>query len=209
MRRSLAAGIWLALTVSATLIVWAAVSVVAADVTDRPAPVVAHHDVVVALNGGAPIETTSITTVPVPARATAPVSPTSAAGRPTTTVPGSRTVPTTAPVLGSTTTTTRPPVTSTTKPPGHPVPTTTTTAPAVGGTATYSNDGGTVAVACTSFNTIRLVAALPNDGFQAVVTTPGPLFVQVNFVGQGRNLPISGFCFFGQPFEGTQPRLGP
>ncbi|MDQ1421070.1 MAG: hypothetical protein QOJ52_3032, partial [Acidimicrobiaceae bacterium] len=33
MRRSIAAGIWLALTVTATLIVWAAVSVVAADVT--------------------------------------------------------------------------------------------------------------------------------------------------------------------------------
>jgi hypothetical protein len=183
--------------------VWAAVSVVAADVTDRPAPVVAHHDVVVALNGGTPVDSTTST---APARPSVPVVPSSVASRPATTVSGGRSIPSTTPVVTTTTTVPPPVTTSTTNPPAHPVPAPTTTAPAVGGTATYSNDGGVVSVACTSFDTIRLVAALPNDGFQAVVLTPGPLFVQVNFVGQGRNLPVSALCLFGQPFNGNQPR---
>jgi len=49
-------------TVGSTALVWAATSIVAADVTDRPAAVVAHHDVVSALasgpSGGGPGPTT-------------------------------------------------------------------------------------------------------------------------------------------------------
>jgi predicted short-subunit dehydrogenase-like oxidoreductase (DUF2520 family) len=72
---------------------------------------------------------------------------------------------------------------------------------ATAGTAAYSNKGGTVAVACSGFNTIRLVAALPNDGYQAVVFSAGPFFVQVNFAGPGTNQAVTAACVFGQPFQ--------
>jgi hypothetical protein len=205
-RRSLAAGIWLALTITATLIVWAAVSVVAADVTDRPAPVVAHRDVVVALQAGAehPPTTTTTTTVPrlVPPTAAPPVT-----SRPATTVVGNRGAPTTITILPPPPTTPRAP--TTTKAPARPTTTTTLIPP---GTATYSTAGGSVAVACIGYNSIRLVAALPNDGFQAVVVSGGPFGVQVNFLAPGRNISVSAACFFSQPFEYTQgqaPAIGP
>ena len=195
MRRSIAAGIWLALTVTATLIVWAAVSVVAADVTDRPAPVVAHRDVVVALQAGSGEPTTSSTTSTTAPRV-APAATTPARSATTTTTPGRAAAPL-APAGQATTTTLPRATTTTTKPPARP-PTTTSFA---GGTATYSNEGGVVAVGCTSFNTIRLVAALPFDGYQALVTSGGPLFVQVNFVRPTRNISVSAACFFGQPIQ--------
>jgi hypothetical protein len=196
-RRSIAAGIWLALTVTATLIVWAAVSVVAADVTDRPAPVVAHRDVVVALQAGSGESTTTSTTSTTAPRVASAATTTPARSATTTTTPG-RTVAPVAPVGGQATTTTLPrATTTTTKPPARP-PTTTAFA---GGTATYSTEGGVVAVGCTSFNTIRLVAALPFDGYQALVTSGGPLFVQVNFVRPTRNISVSAACFFGQPIQ--------
>ncbi|MDP9074733.1 MAG: hypothetical protein M3N98_11270, partial [Actinomycetota bacterium] len=53
-RRLFGVGLWLLTTVAATAMVWTATSVVAADVTDHPAPVVAHRDVVSALSGSAP-----------------------------------------------------------------------------------------------------------------------------------------------------------
>ncbi len=205
-RRYLAAGLWVVLTVTATVIVWAAVSVVAADVTDRPAPVVAHRDVVVALQA-ASTTTTTTSAVAAPPRTAAPVTSSTVASRPTTTIPGGPT-PTVPPPVFAPTTTTAPAAHGTPTTKATTKPSTPTTAPAVGGTATYSNSGGTVAVACTSFSSIRLVAALPNDGFQAVVTTPGPLFVQVNFVGPGQNLAISAICFFGQPFQGNKAPPG-
>jgi hypothetical protein len=73
------------------------------------------------------------------------------------------------------------------------------------GTASYSTRGGVVTVACTGFYTIRLVAALPADGYQAVVLSGGPYFVQVNFLGHGQNIAVTAGCVFGQPVEGTQP----
>jgi hypothetical protein len=215
-RRPLAAGIWLTLTVTATLIVWAAVSFVAADVTDRPAPVVAHRDVVVALQAGATDEGTTTTTLPSSTArpgtgagtTKAPTSSTSApaGGRTVTTISGGRNGPATGPVFGqgtaaSASTVATPPPSS---PQLRPGPTTTTTAAAVGGTATFSNAGGAVTVACTSFDTIRLVAALPNDGYQAVVVSSGGFYVQVNFVSGGTTLSISAACVFGQPFQGNQ-----
>jgi hypothetical protein len=198
---------WLVLTVAATLIVWAAVSVVAADVTDRPAPVVGHRDVVVALQAGAtkPATTTTVTAAPpvtaprAPATTATGRSPTANQGRATTT-----TTPVAAPGPGPTTTL---------KPPARPpAATTTTTVAPAGGTATYSTAGGVVEVACTGFSGIRLVAALPFDGFQALVLSGGPFFVQVNFIGQGRNIAVGAACVFGQPFQYTQgqnPGAGP
>jgi hypothetical protein len=202
-RRSLAAGIWLALTVTATLIVWAAVSVVAADVTDRPAPVIAHHDVVVALQRPTTTSVTTSTTAPrvTPSSASPPI----ANGPATTAAPRSGPPTTKAPTVVPPITVAAPP---TTKAPAHPTGPTTTVAPPVG-TATYSTAGGIVAVACTGFNAIRLVAALPNDGFQAIVVLPGPLAVQVNFVAAGRNISVSATCFFGQPFEYTKGQSPP
>lgn len=209
MRRYLAAGIWLALTVTATAIVWAAVSVVAADVTDRPAPVVAHRDVVVALGGSsAPsgLATTAVPKVP-PTVTTRPADAVT-----TTTAPVGRRG---APVTAAATTTTPPSPTTTKAPtPTTVAPTTVppTTAPPTtappGATATYSTDGGAVGVACTGFNSIRLVVALPNDGYQAIVTSGGPYFVQVNFVGHGRNVPVGAACVFDVPFEFTQFNQG-
>ena len=204
MRRSLAAGIWLALTVTATVIVWAAVSVVAADVTDRPAPVIAHHDVVVALQR-------PTTTTPAATSATAPRNTPSSvslpiARGPVTTAAARSGPPTTkAPAVLPPATVATPP---TTKAPPRPTGATTTVAPPVG-TATYATAGGVVAVACTGFNSIRLVAALPNDGFQAIVVLPGPLAVQVTFVAPGRNISVSATCFFGQPLEYTKGQSPP
>ncbi|MDQ3573996.1 MAG: hypothetical protein M3404_03625, partial [Actinomycetota bacterium] len=50
--RLLAAGLWLTVTLASTALVWTATSVVAADVTDRPASVLAHEDVVNELESG-------------------------------------------------------------------------------------------------------------------------------------------------------------
>ena len=197
-RRYFAAGIWLALTVTATVIVWAAVSVVAADVTDRPAPVVGHRDVVVALQAGANKPPTSTTVVLAPVPTTVPRAATTAP--PTSRPPGGSRAPTVTTVAPPP----APPAAPTTtvkNPVRPPAPTTTTTLAPVGGTATYSTNGGVVAVACTGFNTIRLVAALPNDGFQALVLSSGPFFVQMNFIGPGTNIPVGAACVFGQPFQ--------
>jgi hypothetical protein len=207
-RRSLAAGIWLVMTVTATLIVWAAVSVVAADVTDRPAPVVAHHDVVVALQAGSEQSTTT-TVAPAPPSTSALAPRSTVTSRPTTSTSGRSGPP--GSIVGAVATTTIPAAPPTTKAPQHPpvsTTTTTTTMAPSGGTATFTNAGGSVAVACTSSGSIRLVAAFPADGFQAVVWSGGPFVVQVNFVGQGRNLPISAACVFGQPFRGNDFQPG-
>lgn len=204
MRRSLAAGIWLALTVTATLIVWTAVSVVAADVTDRPAPVVAHRDVVVALQAGSDHPSTTTTSTAVPRPVIPTTSPLPAIAPPTTVA--ARGGPTTTAAAQPTPTTVAR-VTTTTKAPVRPVTPTTTVLPP--GTATYSTGGGIVAVACTGFNSIRLVAALPNDGFQAVVISGGPFGVQVSFVAPGRNISVSAACFFSQPFEYTRGQTPP
>jgi len=185
------------MTIAATLIVWEAVSFVAADVTDRPAPVVGQHDVVVALKNGSSTTITTIT-VPtiVPPPATTPTTKATATTRPST-APGRGITATSIPAPTSTTRPVSPP---TTKPPGHPVAPTTTTAP-TGATATFSTKGGSVAVACTSFSTIRLVAALPNDGYQVFLVSGGPSFVDVNFIGGGNNYALAMVCFFGQPIQ--------
>jgi len=186
------------MTIVATAIVWEAVSVVASDVTDRPAPVVAQRDVVVALKNGSSTTTTVPTALSVAPRTVPATKPASGATFTVPTTPAVRTGPATASPGAATTTTVPVAPTPTTVPSRTTTPT--TAAPA-GGTATYSTAGGVVAVACTGFNTIKLVAALPYDGFQAFVVSGGPQFVGVSFVGAGQNVPVGAACFFGQPFE--------
>ena len=190
----LAAGLWLVVTMVSTAIVWTATSTVAADVTDRPAPVVPHDDVVSQLQA-APPETRPTTTT-----TTRPVAPTT---RGRTTVPPNAPVaapPTTQPVPGpspspSTTVPTAPPPTAppTTQAPSRP-------------TATYSTAGGVVRVACDGFF-IQLLSATPNDGYRAVVTTRGPVNVEVHFVRFSQDVSVKAICF-GQPiryYEDTPP----
>jgi hypothetical protein len=166
--------------------------------------VVAHRDVVVALQAGSDHPSTTTTSTAVPRPATPATSPPATSPPPTTVVvAGGGPTTTVAPRLTPTTVSH---VTTTTKPPARPVPTTTVAPP---GTATYSTGGGIVAVACTGFNSIRLVAALPNDGFQAIVVSGGPFGVQVGFHAPGRNISVSAACFFNQPFEYTQGQAPP
>lgn len=203
MRRFLAAGIWLALTVTATVIVWTAVSYVAANVTERPGPVVPHQQVALALQAGSAQEaapTTTTTTVAAHSRPPSSTLPSNPVGSPTTVSAPTTTTPTTVPVETPPTTA---PTTATTKP-AQPVTTTTALAPIVGGTAAYSTDGGIVGVGCTSFETIRLLAALPADGYRAAVFSGGPHYVAVDFLGNGRSIAVGSACVFGQPFEYTE-----
>lgn len=198
MQRFVAAGIWLILTVTATVTVWEAVSVVAADVTDRPAPVVAPHQVAVALKNGSSTTIVASLTPPNTA-ATAPPPPTTRGVAPTT-APRTVTTPATAPAAPPTTS--APLTTTTTTPPPPPPATPPTTAPPTGARATYSTGGGVVTVACTGVASIELVAAVPFDGYQAVVFSGGPNFVALSFVnGKGGNFPVGASCAFGQPFQ--------
>ena len=183
----LAAGLWLVVTMVSTAIVWTATSTVAADVTDRPAPVVPHDDVVSQLQA-APPETRPTTTT-----TTRPVAPTT---RGRTTVPPNAPVaapPTTQPVPGPS------PSPSTTVPTA-PMPTAppTTQAPSRP-TATYSTAGGVVRVACDGFF-IQLLSATPNDGYRAVVPPRGPVNVEVHFVRFSQDLSVKVICF-GQPIR--------
>lgn len=192
--RLLAVGLWLCVTVAATTIVWAGTSTVAADLTDRPAPVVAHRDVVSALASGTPGADTApgigqpdaphpASTVPsdgggsataAPAAPQPQASPSPAPG-PTTTLPAA---PTPAPTGGSGT----PPTTQAARP--H--------------TATYSTTGGVVSVACTNYFFIQLLSATPANGYAVDVVTPGPGFVEVHFLRAGQDVAVRAFCL-GEP----------
>jgi len=197
--RLFATGLWLGVTATATAMVWTATSLVAADVTDRPAPVVAHSQVVSELASGSPATPPS-TTIP---RATAPATSSPArspsASGPTTTARPTP-PPTTAPP------TTAPSVTATTaKPPTavRPVIPSTTLTPLE--TATYSTAGGVVAVGCNGF-VITLLSAIPGNGYAADIVARGPANVDVHFVGSGQDLSVKVVCF-GHPlrYDGAIP----
>jgi hypothetical protein len=193
--RLFATGLWLAVTATATAVVWAATSIVAADVTDRPAPVVAHSDVVNELAaGGAPPPGASTTTtskpadaptVPVPSRGSTGSGAAVPATSPPSTAPAPASVPTT------------PPTTVRTSPVAG--PTTSTTTPASPESATYSTAGGVVGVSCNGF-LITLLYAIPNNGFAAQVLAHGPANVDVRFVGAGQSLSVQAVCF-GRPIR--------
>lgn len=188
--RPFATGLWLAATVGSTGMVWKATSVVAADVTDRPAPVVGHQDVVNALqsNGHAANLPSALTTptavAPSPA-AVPTIAPLNLPPSPIVTLP---TVPatTTSTAAAAVTTTTRPKATTTTLPPN---------------TAAYSTTGGVVTITCYGpFNVLtRLVSATPNDGYAVLVTRPGPDYVEIHFTGKRDGGSVVAFCGFGRP----------
>jgi len=194
--RLLAVGLWLAVTAAATAIVWAGTSTVAADLTDRPAPVIAHQDVVNALQSDAPApETTPGISPPAPDATGAPsaADPTgddAAVPTPGATPPG---------VSGSET----PPAIAGVPAPVPAAPPTTVVSPPTtqapqGPTATYSLAGGTVTVACTNGFFIGLVSATPNNGYAVNVVAAGPYYVEVHFVRAGRDDPLWAYCL-GRP----------
>jgi len=176
-------------TAVSTAMVWTATSIVASDVTDRPAPVVAHRDVVNELASGAagPAQTTTTSTT-----IRRPATTTTSRPAPTTTTPGA--------VSGTPTTVAHPAVTAPTTPRTS-IPPTTTTVPSPS-TATFSTAGGVVRVACSGTVFISLVSAIPANGFAVNVLAAGPANVDVHFVGQGQDLSVKAVCF-GQPFRYT------
>ncbi len=195
LRRFFALGLWVCVTIAATAIVWAGTSTVAADLTDRPAPLVAHHDVVSALESGdtgtqtAPGITTPEANGPAP-----PLSPDrsgSAAGSPGTTPPPPP-ADALSPGVVSPLEPVAPPVTEAPSPP--------TTQGPKGPSATYSTAGGVVTVACVNGFFIDLVSATPTNGFAAQVVSSGPYYVEVHFVRSGRDEPLWAFCV-GQPIR--------
>lgn len=182
--RLFATGLWLAVTAAATAMVWAVTSTVAADVTDRPAPVIAHREVVNELASGptpttAPPQTSPPSTAAPPRAATTTVAPRSAAAQPPVTP-----VPTAPPTTAK----------------ASPAPsTTTTTAPSTQPTATYATDGGVVRVACNGVF-ITLLSAIPANGFATNVVSRGPAYVEVHFVRPGQDLSVKAVCF-GSPIR--------
>lgn len=186
LRRFLTVALWLATTASATGLAWAATSVVAGDVTDRPAPVVAQREVVEALRADPPAVTTPSTTqAPPPATPDPdPPAPSTAPAEPPSPLPA---MPTT---------TVAPPVSTTTAPVAV-----TTTVPPVAGTpptptGAFSSAGGVVTVTCTGFF-IRLVTASPADGYAVEVLDRGPATVDVHFSRSGEEVRIRLVCFGG------------
>ena len=182
MPRLFAVGLWLVATLISTAIVWTATSTVAADVTDRPAPVVPRRDVVSALATVPPTTTTSTTRPPAT----------------TTTRVVRTTVARNAPTTAAAPATTRPPAPSTTVAAPPPASTTTTQAQS-GPTATYPTAGGVVRVVCDGIF-IHLLSATPADGWSALVVTGGPLAVEVRFLRFGQVATVKAVCF-GQPIR--------
>ncbi|CAN5179327.1 hypothetical protein BH24ACT1_BH24ACT1_02930 [soil metagenome] len=200
--RLFATGLWLAVTAASTGIVWMATSTVAADVTDRPATVLAHDDVVDELaSASSPATTTTsitpeaegpVSTVPPGDRAPAPANPNPAIPSPTSPAPQRDAIA--APVSPPNTETTEPEPPIATRP-ASPAPSPTTLRP----TTTYSTSGGVVRVACNGVF-IDLVSAIPNNGYAVNVVAGGPGNVDVHFVGRGQDLSVKAVCF-GQPIR--------
>ena len=210
--RLFATGLWLAATVGSTAMVWAATSIVAADVTDRPAPVVAQKDVESELEAGPAPPTAPSSTVPRPAGPSPTLPP---AGRgPAPAAPGGSSPVTTAARIPQAGVTVAPAPPPTTAPGGGTPPTTrpagpTTTQPAPRPTATYSTSGGVVRVACNGFF-IELLSAIPVNGYAVKVVEAGPGKVDVRFVRSSQELSVKAVCF-GEPiryYEQSPPREG-
>lgn len=193
-RQLLAVGLWVCVTTSATAIVWAGTSTVAADLTDRPAPVIAHRDVVSALQPGAPADQTvpGITTPKAtgPATNVPPASAGSALTGPDAPMPPQPETPASGGATAA-----PPPMAPTTQPVAPP-----TIPPQARPTATYATAGGVVTVACNGSFFIELVSATPTNGYAVRVATPGPYYVEVHFVRGGQDDPIWAFCL-GQPIR--------
>lgn len=199
-RRLLAVAIWLCVTASATAIVWTGTSAVVADLTDRPPPVVAHGEVVTALESGASdAKTAPGITTPDASRSTPTVPsdrpPPASAGTPAPGSSGAQTAPPGAP-------TPPPPPPPPPRPPSGPPP----TQPPPQPTASYSTAGGVVTVACNGYFFIDLISATPRHGYRVDVVSGGPYYVEVHFVRAGQDEPVWAFCL-GQPIRTyEQPR---
>ena len=200
--RLIATGVWLVVTVGLTAMVWTATSIVAADVTDRPASVVPHQDVVSALESNpSVVGTTTTTTVPragvsastVPARGPGggPANP----NAPAATTPAQNPSPGVSIAPPPPTTVTTTPAT----PPTTTRPSPTTTLPPSRPAATYSTSGGVVSVACNGLF-IDLVAAIPANGYAVNVVDAGPAKVEVHFVRSRQAVSVRAVCF-GQPIR--------
>lgn len=206
-RRLLAVGLWLSITAVATAIVWVGTSTVAADLTDRPPPVVPHEEVVEALQPG-PSDAETAPGITTPGASSSP-STVPAGGRgpataaPDGPVPGPSSSPAPQPGVVTPAPASAPPTIR----PGTPPP----TQPAQRPTATYSTAGGVVTVGCTGpFNyLIELVSATPRNGYAVNVVSAGPYYVEVHFVRPGRDEPLWAYCL-GQPFRayGGPPAQG-
>lgn len=202
LHRLFAGGLWLVVTVASTAMVWTATSIVAADVTDRPAVVLAQKDVVSELQSGASAADASPTTT-IPAtggsttvvsggRGPAPVSPSA---------PLPAAPPSEDPQPGITTAPSSPPTTATAPPaaPVAPAPSRPAAPVDPRPTATYSTAGGVVRVACSGF-LIELISAIPSNGYSVDVVSAGPGNVEVHFVRPGQDLSVKAVCF-GQPIR--------
>ncbi|MGI8809780.1 MAG: hypothetical protein ACR2KK_18460 [Acidimicrobiales bacterium] len=196
--------LWLAVTAVSTAMVWTATSIVANDVTDRAASVLARQEVVSELESSAQAaNTTTSSTIP---KATSPTSTVLSRGRgpapaspnaPVPTTPQSPASPpavTIAPASPSTTAPAASPTSPTTRPASPP---TTQTSPVP--TATYSTSGGAVRVACDGFF-IKLISAIPSNGYAVNVVAAGPVNVEVHFVRSDRDVSVKAVCF-GQPIR--------
>ena len=217
--RLFAVALWLAATVASTAMVWAATSIVAADVTDRPAPVVAHDEVVSELEAGSSVIGTTTTSTTQAVSGPAPTaSPSGQASAPAgTSVPPPEAPPPRVPQAGVTAPPAAPPTRALTTPaaggavapaPGPVSP----ASPPVGSrpSATYSTDGGVVRVECTGVF-IELVSAIPSNGYTVNVVADGPENVDVRFVGSGQELSVKAVCS-GEPiryYGQTPPRRAP
>lgn len=193
--------------------VWTATSVVAADVTDRPASVLAHDDVVNEVETGLPsaeakpASTTtparipSISTIPARVQGPIPASPSAPAAAPPPS-PGPQPAETNTPD----TTPTVPQVLPDLRPSSPPAP-----QPVPRPTATYSTAGGVVRVACNGIF-IELISAIPNSGYKTDVVSGGPANVDVRFLGSGQDESVKAVCFR-QPIryyeQGPPPRQAP
>lgn len=208
--RLFATGLWLAVTTASTGIVWMATSIVAADVTDRPAAVLAADDVVDQLESASEPATTTTSIAPDAQGQTSAVPPD---GSPRTPADPNRAVPSPAPPSPRQDVTAAPgppPPTAPTEPqappqrgPAPPAPPQTAPRP----TATYATSGGVVRVACNGFF-IDLVSAIPNNGYAVNVVAGGPANVDVHFIRQGEDVSVKAVCF-GQPiryYDESPPR---
>jgi hypothetical protein len=210
--RLFAVGLWLLATVGSTAVVWTATSVVAADVTDRPARVLAHDDVVSEVESGAQGTTTSstVSTLPATVPATSAV-PGGGQGQ----NPANPSRPPLSPAL---------PRGPQPDAPGTPVPPPAPDAATGGGTgpaapdpsaqprrssppapeprptATYSTPGGAVRVACDGIF-IELISAIPASGYEADVVSGGPGNVDVRFAGPDQEEESVKAVCFGQPIR--------
>ena len=203
--RLVGAGLWLVATVAATAMVWAATSLVAADVTDRPATVLAHHDVVSELESGTSAAETPPTTAARKAESPAPTvaSPGRPRARGNPSPPAPAAPPAAAPQAPPPPTPAAAPV----SPPDPPSGSTTPPAPERP-SATYSTIGGVVRVACNGNFFIDLVSAIPANGYAVHVVAGGPANVEVHFLRSGQDVSVKAVCF-GQPiryYDDNPPR---